>query len=45
MAYTDTAGNVFETNEYGRPQGYWKNNKYIFPKFGNQPAAAQPVIV
>jgi hypothetical protein len=45
MAYTDSAGNVFQTNEYGRPQGYWKNNKYVFPKFGNQPAAAQPVIV
>ena len=45
MAFTDSEGNVFETNAYGRPQGFWKNNKYVFPKFGNQPAAAAPVIV
>jgi len=45
MAFTDSEGNVFETNSFGRPQGFWKNNKYVFPKFGSQPAAAQPVIV
>ena len=42
--YTDSSGNVFPLNAYGRPQGYWQGNKFIFPKFGNQPAAVQPVV-
>ena len=42
--YTDSSGNVFPLNAYGRPQGYWQGNKFIFPKFGNQPAAAQPTV-
>tara|TARA_R110000823_G_scaffold224315_2_gene352324 strand:+ start:16117 stop:17025 length:909 start_codon:yes stop_codon:yes gene_type:complete len=42
--YTDSMGNVFPLNAYGRPEGYWKDNKYIFPKFGNQPAAVQPAV-
>ena len=42
--YTDAMGNVFPLNAYGRPQGYWKNNKYIFPKFGTQTAAAVPAV-
>tara|TARA_R100001082_G_scaffold103736_1_gene74614 strand:- start:4576 stop:5460 length:885 start_codon:yes stop_codon:yes gene_type:complete len=42
--YTDSSGNVFPLNAYGRPQGYWQGNKFIFPKFGNQPAAVQPAV-
>jgi hypothetical protein len=42
--YTDASGNVFPLNAYGRPQGYWKNNKYIFPKFGTQTASAVPTV-
>ena len=42
--YTDSSGNVFPLNAYGRPQGYWQGNKFIFPKFGNQPAAVQPTV-
>lgn len=41
--YTDSTGKVFPLNAYGRPQGYWDGNKFVFPKFGNQPAAMQPV--
>ena len=42
--YTDSSGNVFPLNAYGRPQGYWQGNKFIFPKFGNKPAAVQPTV-
>ena len=42
--YTDSSGKVFPLNADGRPQGYWQGNKFIFPKFGNQPAAVQPVV-
>jgi hypothetical protein len=42
--YTDSAGKVFPLNAYGRPQGYWQGNKFIFPQFGNQPAAVQPAV-
>ena len=42
--YTDASGKVFPLNAYGRPQGYWDGNKFVFPKFGNQPAAVQPVV-
>ena len=42
--YTDATGKVFPLNAYGRPQGYWDGNKFVFPKFGNQPAAVQPVV-
>ena len=42
--YTDATGKVFPLNAYGRPQGYWDGSKFVFPKFGNQPAAVQPVV-
>ena len=42
--YTDSSGKVFPLNAYGRPQGYWQGNKFVFPRFGNQPAAAQPTV-
>ena len=42
--YTDAFGNVFPLNPYGQPQGYWENNKYIFPKFGAQKAAEVPAV-
>ena len=42
--YTDASGNVFPLNAYGRPQGYWKDNKYIFPQFGAKTAAAVPAV-
>lgn len=42
--YTDAMGNVFPLNAYGRPQGYWKDNKYIFPQFGTQTAASVPAV-
>ena len=43
-AVTDAMGNVFPLNAYGRPQGYWKDNKYIFPQFGTQTAASVPAV-
>jgi len=42
--YTDSSGNVFPLNAYGRPQGYWQGNKFIFPQFGAQRAAAIPAV-
>ena len=40
--YTDAKGNVFPVDAYGRPQGYWQNNQFIYPQFGKNFAAAQP---
>ena len=42
--YTDSKGNVFPLNQFGRPQGYWDGNKFIFPQFGTTPAVSQPVV-
>jgi hypothetical protein len=42
--YTDSTGKVFPVNAFGRPQGYWDGNKFVFPKFGVQPAAAVPAV-
>ena len=42
--YTDSSGKVFPLNAYGRPQGYWQGNKFVFPRFGNHPAAVQPTV-
>jgi len=42
--YTDSTGKVFPVNAFGRPQGYWDGNKFVFPKFGIQPAAAVPAV-
>ena len=32
--YTDAKGNVFPVDAYGRPQGYWQSNQFIYPQFG-----------
>ena len=42
--YTDSTGKVFPLNAYGRPQGYFDGNKFVFPKFGTQPAAVVPAV-
>ena len=42
--FTDSKGNVFPLNQFGRPQGYWDGNKFIFPQFGTTPAVSQPVV-
>ena len=42
--YTDSTGKVFPRNAFGRPQGYWDGNKFVFPKFGTQSAAAVPAV-
>ena len=42
--YTDSTGKVFPLNAFGRPQGYWDGNKFVFPKFGTQSAAAVPAV-
>ena len=42
--YTDSTGKVFPLNAFGRPQGYWDGNKFVFPRFGVQSAAAVPAV-
>ena len=42
--YTDSTGKVFPLNAFGRPQGYWDGNKFVFPQFGTQSAAAVPAV-
>jgi len=42
--YTDSTGKVFPLNAFGRPQGYWDGNKFVFPKFGTQSAAVVPAV-
>jgi hypothetical protein len=42
--YTDSTGKVFPLNAFGRPQGYWDGNKFVFPRFGAQSAAAVPAV-
>ena len=42
--FTDSKGNVFPLNQFGRPQGYWDGNKFVFPQFGTTPAVSQPVV-
>ena len=42
--YTDSTGKVFPLNAFGRPQGYFDGNKFVFPKFGTQSAAVVPAV-
>ena len=42
--FTDSKGNVFPLNQFGRPQGYFDGNKFVFPQFGTTPAVSQPVV-
>ena len=35
-SYTDKLGKQYPIDQYGNPQGYFENNEFLFPRFGNE---------
>ena len=42
--FKDSTGRVFPLNMFGKPQGYFDGNKFVFPQFKRSAAAVIPAV-